>query len=335
MSSDTDPLRPPTAVTFGGGALDRAAHLRGDAAALAAQLAHPDARVLPIWHGKPLILGPARDRLGLLPTNHPALAAASEAAVFLGQDQGAPRFAVDLDRWQPEDAEAVPADGYADRSEQVHPAVAEPHGFRDLRRSMTRLSATEAELAAAARAVLAWHARHRFCANCGHPTDMVEAGWVRHCPNCGARHFPRTDPVVIMLVTRGDRVLVGGSPRFPEGMFSLLAGFVEPGETLEAAVRREVAEEAGVAVGRVGYLLSQPWPFPASLMVACRAEALSEAIDIDEVEIAEARWVDRAEMLEALAGRHREVAAARPGAVARHVLMLWVAGRVPEAWPCM
>jgi NAD+ diphosphatase len=153
-------------------------------------------------------------------------------------------------------------------------------------------------------------------------------GWQRNCPACGAHHFPRTDPVVIMLVTRVNAVLMGRSPGWPEGMYSLLAGFVEPGETLEAAVRREVFEEAGVRLGRVGYLASQPWPFPASLMFGCRAEALTEEITIDPAEIEAARWVPREEMLTVLAGRHPELRAPRRGAIAAFLIEAWLADRL-------
>ncbi|CAN0586768.1 unnamed protein product, partial [Ectocarpus sp. 12 AP-2014] len=147
----------------------------------------------------------------------------------------------------------------------------------------------------------------------------------RLCPSCGAHHFPRTDPVVIMLVTHGSSVLMGRSPGWPEGMYSLLAGFVEPGETLEAAVRREVWEEAGVRVGAVDYLSSQPWPFPASLMMGCRGEALTRDITIDPVEIEDAMWVGKSEMMDAFAGVHPLIKPARKGAIAQFLLQNWLA----------
>lgn len=154
---------------------------------------------------------------------------------------------------------------------------------------------------------------------------MVQAGWQRTCPSCHAHHFPRTDPVVIMLITRGDQVLMGRSPGWPRGMFSLLAGFVEPGETLEAAVRREVFEEAGVHVGAVSYLASQPWPFPASLMFGCHGEATSEQITIDPSEIEHAMWVSRDEMQDAFEGKHPVLLPARKGAIAHFLLENWLA----------
>jgi NAD+ diphosphatase len=154
---------------------------------------------------------------------------------------------------------------------------------------------------------------------------MQQAGWQRTCRACNASHFPRTDPVVIMLITQGKSVLMGRSPGWPEGMYSLLAGFVEPGETLEAAVRREVFEEAGVKVGAVSYLSGQPWPFPASLMFGCAGEALSKEINIDPVEIEDAVWVTREEMMEVFAGAHDKLRPARRGAIAHFLLENWLA----------
>jgi NAD+ diphosphatase len=157
---------------------------------------------------------------------------------------------------------------------------------------------------------------------------MAEAGWQRHCPACGAHHFPRTDPVVIMLITQGDRVLLGRSPGWPEGMFSLLAGFVEPGETIEAAVRREVLEETAIRVGHVAYVAGQPWPFPASLMIGCRGEATSDQITVDPTELEAARWVTRSELLTVFAGTHPDIRPARKGAIAHVMLEHWLADRL-------
>jgi len=309
-------------VTFGGSGLDRQAHLRKDPAALATAL--HDGTVLALWRGKPLV---AQDRLVWLKPGHPALAQA-ESQVFLGEDDGTPRFAADISAWSPEaGAEAVEA-GFFDPSVQRHPALGETAGFVELRSIMTHLPAREAELVATAKAVLHWHHSHGFCARCGSPSDMVQGGWMRTCPACAAQHFPRTDPVVIMLVTHGNSVLLGRSPGWPEGMFSLLAGFVEPGETVEAAVRREVFEEAGVLCGPVSYLASQPWPFPASLMIGMRADALGTDLNIDPDEIESARWVTREELVSAFAGQHPEIKPSRPGAIAHFILRNWLADRL-------
>jgi NAD+ diphosphatase len=164
---------------------------------------------------------------------------------------------------------------------------------------------------AEAKALLAWHARNRFCSNCGAPTDVVEAGWKRECAACKTEHFPRTDPVVIMLAVRGDHCLLGRSARFASAMWSCLAGFVEPGENVEEAVRREVREEAGIVCGRVAYFASQPWPFPMSLMIGCHAEALTDDITADRAELETAPWFDRDEPAAPASRRPRHPAACR------------------------
>ena len=174
---------------------------------------------------------------------------------------------------------------------------------------------------AEAKAVLGWHARHRFCPNCSAPTKLTQGGWRRDCPACQAEHFPRTDPVVIMLAIDGDRCVLGRSPRFPATMWSCLAGFVEPGELIEEAVRREVREEVGLECGGVKYFASQPWPFPSSLMIGCHAQARTEAIVIDESEIEEARWFDRDELKLMLARQHPDgLTTPPPIAIAHHII---------------
>ncbi len=315
-------------VTFGGSGLDRAAELRADPAALQVLAADPAARFLPMWRAKPLVSGDSDLTLAGLPAGAAPLEHAREAPVFLGSSDGVPWFAVDISGWEPEDQETDTVGAFVDLSEQRYPGLPEDHRFAELRGIMTALTPRDAELAATARAVLAWHESHGFCARCGAKSRLIEGGWQRHCPGCGTRHFPRTDPVVIMLITHGNSVLMGRSPGWPEGMFSLLAGFIEPGETIEAAVRREVFEEAGVRVGEVDYLASQPWPFPASLMIGCRGQAETRDITIDPAEIEEALWVSREEMLSIFAGDHPRIKAARKGAIARFILANWLADRL-------
>lgn len=315
-------------VTFGGSGLDRAGPLRSDAAAQARMLADATAGVLPVWRGKPLIAGDEILSGGWLPPSHPALLPAPDVPpVFLGLDEGRPRFAVDLSAWDPE---RIPDElgAFVDSTEQRHPRIAGDMRFAELRATMTRLSAREAELIATSKAILGWHGAHRFCAACGQRSVISMAGWQRDCPACGAHHFPRTDPVVIMLITHGNSVLVGRNVAWPDRMYSLLAGFVEPGEVLEAAVRREVQEEAGVPVGAVSYLASQPWPFPASLMLGCHGEALGREITIDKSEIEHAMWMTREEMMQALAGDHPGMNTPRHGAIAGFLLNMWVADRL-------
>ncbi len=311
-------------ITFGSSDLDRAGELRGDGEALAQMLKSREAGVLAVWRGKPLV---AEGALVWLPHDHAVLSSADEPPVFLGRDAAGPRFTQDISNWEPEtDASEVGA--FLDPSIQHHPDAPDGAGFTELRGIMTQLSRRDAELAASARAVLSWHETHGFCAKCGAKSVISQGGWQRDCPSCGAKHFPRTDPVVIMLVTHGNDVLLGRSPFWPEGFYSLLAGFIEPGETVEAAVRREVFEEAGVRVGPVKYIASQPWPFPSSLMMGCAGEATSREITIDENELADARWVSREEMVEVFAGTHPELGQPRKGAIAHSLLQAWLSDRL-------
>jgi NAD+ diphosphatase len=310
-------------VTFGGSGLDRAAGWRKDKGRLAEAL--QKGWILPIWRGK--VLASAEGALVWLRPGDPALELAQEP-LFLGLDGDEPRFAADLSDWTPEDGQDAVQAGFLDPTVQHHPALGTAVGFNELRGLLTRLSAREAELAATGKALVQWHRSHGFCAACGVASEVAQGGWQRSCPACGAQHFPRTDPVVIMLVTRGNSALLGRSPGWPEGMFSVLAGFVEPGETLEAAVRREVLEEAGITCGAVGYLASQPWPFPASLMIGMRAEATSAEITIDPDELEEALWVSREELVQVLAGGHPVIRPPRRGAIAEFLLRNWLADRL-------
>ena len=311
-------------ITFGTSGLDRSAELRGDSDALRQLLGSEAAGVLPIWRGKPLM---REATLTWLPDAHPIFVHADESPIFLGHDDGAPRFARDISNWEP-DTDASEVGAFLDRSTQHHPDAPEGADFTELRGVMTQLTRRDAELAATARAVLSWHETHGFCAKCGAPSKITQGGWQRDCPACGAKHFPRTDPVVIMLITHGNDVLVGRSPFWPEGFYSLLAGFIEPGETVEAAVRREVFEEAGVRVGKVDYLASQPWPFPSSLMLGCAGVAESRDIVLDENELADARWVSREEMVQVFSGTHPELSEPRRGAIAHSLLQAWLSDRL-------
>ncbi len=196
--------------------------------------------------------------------------------------------------------------------------------FREARSAAMLMDGRDAAIMGQAKAMIDWHQRHRFCARCGTLTAVADAGYKRICPNCSAEHFPRTDPVVIMLATHGDACLVGRGKHFPRGMFSALAGFIEPGETIEEAVRRELMEEVGVKVGRVTYYATQPWPFPSSLMIGCFAEAESRDFKVDENEIAEALWLERDLARQLLKGDSVEGLWVPPQiAIAHHLIKAW------------
>ena len=244
-------------VTFGGSGLDRAAQFRGDTPEMAAYLSDPTSEAIVFWRGKPLIRRGDWDALARIPMSDAVFEGRAKEAIFLGIDEGQAVFAHDLSDWSPEGVDETAMNTFLDPTEQQHPDLPETDVFAELRSIMTRLTARDAELAASARAVFSWHSSHRFCSKCGAESQMSVSGWQRDCGTCDGKHFPRTDPVVIMLITRGNSVLMGRSPYWPEGMYSLLAGFVEPGETLEAAVRREVLEEAGIR-GWAGRLSCQP-----------------------------------------------------------------------------
>lgn len=310
---------------FGQAALDRGAELRADAQAVAALWQGQGARVLLLWRGKPLLRN--NTALGWLPTSHPLAAQRHKDAVFLARDATAQTawFAVDMSDWQP-DMAPENADVFFDDTQQHHPDLPDDLLFCELRGAMAALSPADAELAATAKSITGWHVSHRFCAKCGHQSAPALAGWERICPSCNAHHYPRTDPVVIMLITSGNSVLLGRSPHWPEKMFSLLAGFVEPGETIETAVRREVFEESGIRVGDVSVVASQPWPYPSSLMIGCRGDALNTDITIDPQELEDALWLSREQVMATLSGESDVIKPARRGAIAHFLLTNWLAG---------
>ena len=281
-------------IPFSGSPLDRADHLRSDHAKLAelrsGGLVLRLAGLIPELAGDRLMFEPLVDR--------------GEDLVFLGLRDSEALFA------------PVPESGNAD------PAYAQ----RSIWDLIHVLPLDELALYGAARSVLDWHARHRFCARCGAATELAKAGWQRNCPVCQAQHFPRVDPVTIMVVEHpaGGSLLLGRNARFPLGSYSALAGFIEPGETVEEAVAREVREEAGVAVRGVTYIASQPWPFPSQLMLGCHAIAESEALTIDHTELEDARWFAREEIAEAIEkGEASSGFRAPPSRAIAHYLLRW------------
>jgi len=283
---------------FAGHKLDRADQVRGDPARLA-ELAHGDAKLLHLEGLIPRLGEDGRLRWG-------RLADAPEGAdtVFLGLLEGEPLFA------------AVPSEGDPD------PAYTR----RETWAALGVLPPDELALYGGARSVLDWHARHRFCPKCGGETVLTKGGWQRDCVSCGALHFPRTDPVTIMIVEHKGRLLLGRNARFPGRSYSALAGFIEPGETIEEAVAREVFEEAGVRARDVSYIASQPWPFPSQLMIACHAHTDDDAITIDRTELEDARWFAREEIAEALEKGQDAMSFVPPPpqTVAHHMLRWWL-----------
>jgi NAD+ diphosphatase len=305
-------------LAFSGSNLDRMAHLRGtpDATPRAQDVS------IVLWRGKILVDLAADHSVVRLDSLHPELA--GQPHIFLGQDVGGRCFATDLSSWEPETGTDPDTTVFFDPTQQRHPSFPENFVFVEMRSVLTHMSARDAELAASAKALLEWHRSHKFCAKCGHPSQMVQSGWQRSCSSCGAQHFPRTDPVVIMLITQGTDILLGRSPQWPDGMYSCLAGFVEPGETIEAAVRREVYEETQVQVGDVRYITSQPWPFPNSLMFGCHGHATSRDIVIDPNEIDDAKWVSRSQMMDVFSGHDTTIMPARPGSIAHYLIRSWM-----------
>jgi NAD+ diphosphatase len=262
---------------FGGNPLDRVSQRRNDSGWVASLLEHPDTQILPLHGLKPQIRHSSAAALDWqsLPPWRPLIDGGS-TLILLGMRDARAYFALD----------ATSADMPPDGDSVV----------MDARAAAATIDGGEAAILAEARSLIDWHDRHRFCAKCGTPSKITSGGWMRLCPNCRAHHFPRVDPVVIMLAVSGERCLLGRGHRRPGARFSCLAGFMEPGETLEEAVRREVFEESGIRIGRVRYLASQPWPFPSSLMMGFLGEALTEEITIDPEELAEVRWFGREEV---------------------------------------
>lgn len=292
-------------VAFAGSPLDRADHIRADPDALAG-LMDWRARLLKLEGLMPVIGDMGELGWGTLADADP-----DAELVFLGLIDGKGCFA------------AVPDQG------ATGPAYANPAIWQ----AMQFLAPGDLATYGVARALVDWHARHRFCARCGAGTKLVKGGWQRDCDTCDGQHFPRTDPVTIMLVEHSGRLLLGRQPRFPPKAFSALAGFVEPGETIEEAVAREVHEEAGVRVRDVQYVATQPWPFPSQLMIGCYSIAEDDALTIDHTELEEARWFSREEILSAMsAGRDGALqddtisfAPPPPVAIAHHLLKWWLA----------
>jgi len=303
-------LDPPPRLGYTASRIDRAAALRGDDAAL--QKFGADARAgVYLFAGELVVLKASSEQCDPL---FSAAAARSfgtvTESVFLGLADDAPRFGFNL---EPQALEPLQTRNDLKITDLRGVAV---HGL---------VAAEHLPPLAEAKALLGWHIRHRFCPNCGAATVAAHAGWRRDCPSCKAEHFPRTDPVVIMLAIAGERAVLGRARRFAPTMWSCLAGFIEPGESIEEGVRREVHEEVGIRCGRVRYFASQPWPFPASIMIGCHAEALSDTIVIDREELEDARWFERDELALMLKRQHpHKLTTPPPVAIAYHIIRKFV-----------
>ncbi len=304
--------------TYAGNPLDRAGERRSDAAWIAARLANPASQALALWNGQPLAEAKTGGGAGLHFVSGPLakeLAAGEEWLLFLGlRANGVAVFAVDLE------GAVDPARG-----------VLQPIGgaFEGLRALAPRLEPQEAAIAAQAKAVFEWRRRHRFCSACGQPSEVADAGWKRVCPACAIEHFPRTDPVVIMLATQvhngSERCLLGRQAVWPAGMFSTLAGFMEPGESIEEACARELFEEAGLEALAVRYHSSQPWPYPSNLMIGLIAEVAPGEGRADETELEAVRWFSKPEALALLRGEIEGLFSPPPFAIAHQLLKAWAA----------
>ena len=290
--------------------LDRAAHLRFSDEKLFALEGKSDSRAY-VVHRDSLVMRQTPDGPSALLTIPEALqAGANPGTIFLGLRDGAAVFGMGIG------APAVEA--LLTRQDYVLPEL----------RGMAMqgvVSPNQLSAIAMAKSLVSWHQRHGFCANCGTRSAMAEGGWKRVCPNCKIEHFPRTDPVAIMLVEKGDKCLLGRQKQFPPGMYSCLAGFVEAAETIEDAVRREILEEAGIRCTDVKYYMTQPWPYPSSLMIGCSARATTDAITVDRMELEDARWFDRDEATLMLKREHPDgLAGPHPFAIAHHLLGRWL-----------
>jgi NAD+ diphosphatase len=303
-------------IPFTGNPLDRASEKRTDAAWVAAKLRDPSSLILPMWRLQPFLIGGQKSdqpaELGLFrPGLCESMVAPDAPCVFLGLEGERALFALDVSAANdPENAGPLAGFGR----------------FNEARGAAMALPMKDAAIMGQAKAMIDWHNRHGFCPNCGSRTQLADAGYRRHCDQCGADHFPRTDPVVIMLGIHGDACLVGRNKRFPGNFYSALAGFMEPGETIEEAVRRELMEEVNLKVGAVRYVATQPWPFPSSLMIGCLAEAENRDFKPDGEEISDARWLTRDDAKRLLAGEPMADIAVPPSiAIAHHLIKAWAA----------
>jgi NAD+ diphosphatase len=296
---------------FANSPLDRAAHRRPDREWLAAALSAPTAAIMPLWKLNPFVIRgrEGRREAGWITAElcRPLMRPDS-LTVFLGEHRNSAHFAIDI-------------------SDQADPERTGPLAglgtFADLRTIAEEIDPGDAAILAQAKSLIDWHQRHGFCANCGQPTQAADAGYKRQCQSCRTEHFPRTDPVVIMLPTHGDKCLMGRQPKWPPGFYSALAGFIEPGETIEEAVARECKEEAGISIDEVAFHSTQPWPYPSSLMIGCFARATTTEIILDGNELSDAKWFSRDQVRAAMARGSNELRMPPRMAIAHQLVKSW------------
>jgi NAD+ diphosphatase len=306
---DSFPLGKPAFVT---NVLDRAAHLRNNEEKLFALESNPASRAYVVHRDSLVVKKEANGSRALLSIEEALKFGANPGTIFLGLREGAAVFGMGISPGAVEKLLVRDDVSVTELRGMAMQGVVPPD----------QLSAI-----AMAKSMVTWHQRHGYCANCGNRTAMKEGGWKRDCPSCKAEHFPRTDPVVIMLVTSGEKCLLGRQKQFLPGMYSCLAGFVEAAETIEDAVRREIFEESGIHCTDVSYYMTQPWPYPSSLMIGCTARALNEEIVVDRSELEDARWFNRDEARLMLTRKHPDgLAGPHPFAIAHHLVGRWVHG---------
>ena len=313
-------------LAFGNISVDSSSKLRGDKASLELLANSPESINLIIWNGKILLnYVNGKPNICYLNTDHKLLKDCQRLA-FLGFNPSQmPIFLYELRDWV-EESPSIQSQAvkFIDIVETNHPFLPEQNRFTDLKKVLIELESKELSICGTAKSLYEWHKANKFCSRCGKKNFITQSGWELFCNSCNSKCFPRTDPVVIMLIENQNSILLGRSPEWPKGMYSCLAGFLEPGESIEDAVRRETFEEVGIKVSEVNYVSNQPWPFPHSLMIGCRAVALNRTLNIDYDELEHARWFEKEEIRSIANKPNAELKLARKGTIANCLIEDWL-----------